>query len=339
MRFMEVVNDFAQLSRIYLAPFTVSIPILGALTVNPHLTIGNLFALGMVGLSAHIFGFSLNDAIDYSLDKATTSRQSRPLITGRISLLSAWLFGLIQVPVALFTYYVILHGSLGGTVLLGVSVILSIAYNSFSKRGPFPRIMPELSLALSVGTLCLCGAMTQSLSLPLRSCVFILALSLILMLTNSVPNHLKDIKTDSDSGFDSFVLAAGSRIIGNDEVKTSNFLWIYSIVLQVMIVTCMLALIALTRIHLIIGILVIFFVLYSSLHLRMLLSLKSFKQIRQSLPLLSGIYSYTALSLFVSGTFYGLLAVVYWLWVLMLVLFPALLAWQIWRTPYRAIDQ
>ena len=92
MRFMEVVNDFAQLSRIYLAPFTVSIPILGALTVNPHLTIGNLFALGMVGLSAHIFGFSLNDAIDYSLDKATTSRQSRPLITGRISLLSAWLF-------------------------------------------------------------------------------------------------------------------------------------------------------------------------------------------------------------------------------------------------------
>src|SRR5688572_8684298 len=115
-----------------MSPLTVSVPILGVLTSGePNIPQSALvfFALGLVGLSAHFFGFALNDLIDQSVDSTHPKRQRHPLIAGRLTRREAWLFVLIQIPFALGLYIFALQGTLGGVILLSLSGGCSIVYN------------------------------------------------------------------------------------------------------------------------------------------------------------------------------------------------------------------
>jgi len=333
------LKNLAILSRLNMSPLTVSVPIFGALTVTWNLTFGEIFGLGAIGLCAHIFGFALNDILDLSLDRSIPSRQNHPLATGSLSIKTSLFWVIAQVPLMLVIYKFALGGSALATSILGLSIFLSIIYNLFSKRGYFPRILAETALATSIGLLCLCGAFTKTATLPIDSIVFSITLVLVLLLINSVPNHLKDIKTDKDFGVQSFVLATGTTVIGDDEIIVSKFLWGYSIVLQTLISFCIVGLIILIKPTWFYSCFAVLFVIYSSLHLRMILSIKSFVQIRQSLPLLNGVYNYFALSFFVSPAVTGFLAFIYWLIIVWLFAIPFYLAWQIWRNPYRIVSE
>ena len=282
-----------------MAPLTVSVPILGALTLGEPLTLTVLLGLGGLGLCAHLFGFALNDIIDHPLDRTIPGRQRHPLVAGRLSRLEAWVFACLQLPLALAIYSVLLRGSALGLALVFLAAVLSVVYNLWSKWGTIPRIAPELALAASIGLLTLSGALLSDLPIPPTSLLFAFSVALLLLLLNSGPSGLKDLKTDAAFGAKSFVLSTGSRMLDEDRMLVSRALWSYVIALQIGLLVCMVVLIMLFRPHWWISALICALWVYSGLHVRMLLAIRSFTVLRRSMPLLNGFYNYAALSLFV----------------------------------------
>lgn len=282
----------AILGRLGMSPLTMSVPVLGALSATDSLALGEILTLMLLGLCAHLFGFGLNDIIDHPIDQPV--RQKHPLTSGWLKQWEAWIFVLLQLPLALGIYYFELESGLSFLVL---SIFLSVIYNLFSKRGFFSRLMAELSLAGSIGLLCAAGTLTQTEKLPLESAIFATTLTLILLLLNSVPSGLKDLKTDEAFGAKSFVLVIGCKMLDDDQYFLPSRLRWYSGVLQLAIVGGIAFLLIEFHPALLLSILIVILTLYSALHLRMLLQITSFNAIRFSLPLLNGFYNYAALSL------------------------------------------
>lgn len=273
----------AQLGRINMAPLTVSVPLLGALTLGRSLALYEWLGLGIVGLCAHLFGFALHDLIDQPIDRSVPERQQHPLVTGRLGRQEAWIFVLIQPPLA-----VILYGLLGGTgeglAVLCLSIGLGIVYDLWSKRGRVPRILSEVALALSIGLLCLAGAMLKTAQVPVQSTLYAVALTLVLLLLNSVSSGLKDLKTDAASGATSFILSTGSRMVDGDRVQITKVVWVYSAAIQSAIFICQVLMLSFFNPGLLAKALVMVLSLYAALHLRMLLATQSSSRMRSSMP-------------------------------------------------------
>src|SRR5690606_1323219 len=105
-------------------------------------------------------------------------------------------------------YIFMLADSRAGLGFLWLSIGLSLVYNLGSKWGPMPRFVVELALALSVGALCLAGGLSVAATFSQAGLVFTGTLTLVLLLLNSVPSGLKDLKTDYEFQARSFVIAA-----------------------------------------------------------------------------------------------------------------------------------
>jgi len=321
-----------------MAPLTVSVPILGALTTGGSFSIVQLLYLGLVGLCAHLFGFALNDLIDHPLDRTIAARQHHPLVTRTLAAWEAWAFTLIQVPLALGVYAFLLHGGSLGLGLLGLSILLSVVYNVWSKWGRLPRILPELALAGSIGVLTLTGALTNSPTLPSLTLLYAFAMTLLLLLVNSVPSGLKDLKTDAAYGAKSFVLSTGTRMVDTDQMCVSKALWIYSFAIQLLLMLCSALLIPMSPPHWVIVLLVVILHSYAALHLRMILALDSFRALRRSMPLLSGYYNYAAVALLLIGWMPVGLQLFYEVCTLMVLLVPLRLGYGVWRRRYGVVS-
>jgi 4-hydroxybenzoate polyprenyltransferase len=318
-----------------MAPLTMSVPVLGALTLAEPLSTLELVGLILLGLNAHIFGFALNDIIDAPLDRHVPARQRSPLVTGQLSLRQAWIFVLGQIPLALWLYYAISGGNLFGLGILMLSIGLSVIYNLGSKWGPLPRLVAELALAVSVGLLCLAGTLAQTTQLPPESSLYALALTLVLLLLNSIPSGLKDLKTDAAFGASSFVIALGSRVYEGDRMIIPKRVWGYSLSLQLSIGVCFIGLIYLWSLPWWLAALSGWLVVYGGLHLRLVLSTRSFRQLRYTWPLLNGYYNYLALALLVSGQMPLYLQLICGLLVVALLLVPLQLSLRLWRQRYQ----
>ena len=323
----------AQLGRMSMAPLTVSVPILGALTLGHALALRDLFGLCALGLCAHLFGFAINDLIDQPLDRTVPALQQHPLVTGKLGRREAWAFALCQAPLA-FSLYYWLGGAGAGLGVLALSMGLSVIYNLWSKRGRLLRILPEIALALSVGLLCLSGAMLKTAQLPAHSLLYALTLALVLLLLNSVSSGLKDLKTDAAFGATSFVLSTGSRMLDSDRIHIAKALWLYCAGLQSAIFIGLLCLLKLFESSAPVSVLAGILGLYAALHLRLILSLRSFTAVRGSLPLLSGYYNYAALALAVAVHMPLGLQGLYGLLIFSLLSLPWRLSWRIWRRRY-----
>lgn len=310
-----------------MSPLTMSVPVLGALTVQESLTTTEIFRWMLLGLCAHTFGFGLNDLIDHPIDRTLSIRQNHPLTTGRLKKWEAWSAILLQVPLALLIYR---GESIGFGVLLG-SIGLSVIYNLFSKRGRFSRFAAELSLASAIGLLCLAGTLTQTAEVTFGSLVFALALTLILLLLNSVPSGLKDLKTDCEFGAQSFVLTMGCQMRDDDQLFIPTRLRWYSGILQLGIMGAMGILIFQFRPSFLLTLLMVILTVYSALHLRMLLKITSFEALRFSLPLLSGYYHYVGLSLLLVERMPFWLQILYGLLVILLLSVPIRVSLGMWR--------
>lgn len=332
---MKLIH-LAWLGRIGMAPLTMSVPVLGALTLGEPLMWGTLLGLMGLGLCAHLFGFALNDLIDQPLDRTLPERRNHPLATGQLSQLEAWSFTLLQVPLA-FGLYGLMQGTTTGFSVLCLSVGCSIVYNLWSKQGRIPRFLPELALAASIGLLCLTGTWLTTTQIPLRSIVFALTLTQALLLVNSVPSGLKDLKTDAASGARSFVLSTGNQMLNDDHMFLSKKLWLYSAVLQTAILGCLVFLLVLFSPVWYMWGLVGALGVYGGLHLRLILTMRSFTALRRSMPLLNGYYNYAALALLVVGPMPLALQVLYGLLVIALLINPWRLSYHLWRNRYQLL--
>ena len=203
----------------------------------------------------------------------------------------------IAATVVVVIYVGLLRGTAVGFWVLFISFALSIVYNIWSKTGHFLRIVAEISLAVSVGFLCLVGALSQHVSLTTQSVLFAFTLMLITLLVNSVPSGLKDIKADQESGAKSFVLSTGCFVIAGDRLYISAKLRIFALTLQLAIIVALVLTAMQFAIPLFIRFAMLLLLFVSALHLLKLLSLRSFYRLRHSGPLFSGFCNYFALFL------------------------------------------
>ncbi len=328
---------FVFLSRPAMLPLSVSVPIAGALTLFHPLSFSEFIGLGFVGVFAHFFGFTLNDIIDFRLDSTVPTRRRSPLVAGKVSQLQAWIFAVLQIPLAFLTYAVLLNGTVAGTVVLAVSIGVSMVYNLWSKWGRLPRLLPEIALAVSIGLLCLSGTLLKSDIVLPRTLAFCGSVSLVLLLVNSVPSGLKDLQTDAAFGARSFVMSTSSYVDDSGRLVVSRALTVYSFALQSLIAVSVLLLIALFQPGWLIVFLAVLLILYASLHLRQILTARTPAELRRAVPFLGGFYNYFAVSLFVFAGLPAIIQVIYALLLLRFISRPWRIAFGQWRNRYHVV--
>jgi 4-hydroxybenzoate polyprenyltransferase len=321
----------ARLSRIGMSPLTMSVPVLGSLTTDKSLPLEHWIWLALVGLCAHIFGFGLNDLIDYPLDK--NIRKHHPLVTGEIARWQAWIWVLLPLPISFGVYHVLLHGSDTGFILLCSSIFASVIFNKWSKWGRIPSLLAEIGLAVSIGLLCLSGSAVDG-QLTVQSIVFATTLAFVLMLLNSVPSGLKDIKTDSDFGVESFVISTGSKMLGEDQLFISPALRRYSLLLQSTIFILFTSFFVILKSNPLIISIAIILPIYAALHLRMILAVRSFHALRHSMPLLSGYFNFGALLILIIDRMPGLMQLIVVSFIVFLLQIPLRVGFRTWRRRY-----
>jgi len=293
---MRFIKGFFILGRLGMAPLTISVPIFAGYCSSSGTPWWNFFFLGLIGLCAHIFGFGLNDIIDNPIDQTVAYRHKHPLTTGEIKQRDAWLFILVQPVIAVGIYKFILHGSLSGILVLIGSIFLSVIYNLWSKTGKFPKFIAEFSLALSIGLLGVAGSLEiDHMRMNGMAVTFSVCTALILLLLNSVPSGLKDLKTDFNYGATSFVISGGYSIAGENEIIPSRNIKIYSWVLEFFIGCVLMGMILTEKSPAVLVLITIVLFVYSCLHLALILRMRFYNTLLVSMPLLSGVYNYLAL--------------------------------------------
>lgn len=294
MLFLKKLYRYIYLLRLKLLILTASIPLIGGVIADNDLSCKQLFSLFAIGVSAHIFGFGLNDIIDKKLDEKSPLRISSPLVNGKISIKIIWLIVIMQVPFSNYIYLSILDANLIGIILLNLSVILSIVYNVFSKYSKFPKIIAELSLACSVAVILLAGFFAISEAITLKIGLLALCLFLVLHLLNSIPSGLKDLKYDYLNRAKSFIIVWGCKMKNEYEVIISKKIVYYAIFLQVILYIVLIYTAYIFNLKWFNFIFISFFSTLSFLHLYELLQKKDYYEMLTFKPLLSGFYSYLA---------------------------------------------
>lgn len=332
---VRTLRNLGRFARFGMAPLTVSVPILGALAADSRPTFWQVYILALIGLSAHSFGFGLNDLMDLNLDRTVPIRQSSPLISGRLSERVAWGFVLLQIPFSLLLYASAFETH-DGLLVLCISITLAALYNLFSKWGRIPRILPEVALAASIGLLCAAGALSIN-PLTENSIIFAGTLALILLLLNSVPSGLKDLKTDAEFGARSFLIGAGGHFTDDDHYVLPGWIMFYAGGLQLVILVGLLTLIVSLHPALWAGVLALICAGLATLHLRMILIIRAFSALRRSMSLLNGYYNYVALVLLLAHKMGLLLQVLLLLITLRLCLIPVGISRRVWQARHDPI--
>ena len=222
-------RGLARLARLRMGPFTMSVTLLGAASATSlHDKVVSVAWLLVLGLSAHVFGFVLNDLLDLEIDRASGRRT--PLTTGSVSQLLAWAFCLVQLPLMGMIYALALPGGWDGSVVLIVSLALSAVYNRWSKSGAgrFVPFAAELALGAAISTLALAGTLAVSPTVPPAAYCTAAALGLVVHQLNSVPSGLKDLVSDRACGARSFVIAAGCRVSEGGQVSIPRWVKRYT---------------------------------------------------------------------------------------------------------------
>ena len=99
-RLRSLIDDGERFFRGSYFGYTWLLILLGAGSVNPEPSLTQIVLLICLGLNYHFFGYIHNDLIDLPLDRLQPRRATDPLVTGRISTRTAWLFALIQIPIS-----------------------------------------------------------------------------------------------------------------------------------------------------------------------------------------------------------------------------------------------
>ncbi|MBI5928624.1 MAG: UbiA family prenyltransferase [Chloroflexi bacterium] len=332
------LKAYAHLGRLPMSPLTISVPILSTFALDEMaLSLTEWLGLVGLGLTTHLFGFALNDLIDHPVDRTHPARQKHPLTTGALTRHEAWSFTLLQIPLAFLFLWLCLSHGWAGSLMLGASLVCSIIYDLWSKWGRLPRLIPEIALAASVSLLGLSVMFARTTTPPTSALLWAMALGLGLLLLNSVSSGLKDLKTDLAYGARSFVIAIGTRVETDDSLLIPPALRRYSLILQSLMLVATLYLVVEFHPPLLVLIFSLILSIYGALHLRMLLTLTSFRGLMASLPLLHGHYTYTSLVLLLADRLPLLLQLLVALLVFSLLQTPVRLALTMWRRGYQPL--
>ena len=317
-----------------LLPVSMSVPLAGALIQGTTPNGMQIISLLWIGACAHLAGFIFNDLMDFRLDRMVSKRQNSPLIRGEITPKTAFIFAIMQFPLAVLAYVLVLQGTSIGLASLVASIICSLIYNRWSKWGRMPRILPEIALALSIALLCMSGVLVISTDIQEAQVFFCCMIGLVLLFVNSIPSGIKDIATDAEFGATSFVLSTGSYASDDGTLFFSRHLRLYTIALQSIITGGTLALMLIYHIQGGTMFIILLLLVYAWLHVRQMLLTTTLEAFHQNIPFLGGFYNYFAVFLIVWVSLPAIIKIPYLLLLLLVLSFPLTRAYTLWQRRY-----
>ena len=206
------IREYLKLARSFNAVLTGVSPVMGAIAMEQY-NILTLFLLFLVGFFGHIFGFVLNDIIDYNIDKESREISDRPLISGTINIKKAIAFAVISMIISFIiaVYLGFTTGIFYPIILLAVSAGFVTFYDLISKK--FPGM--DIFVALGVFFLILYGASTAVNSIfeitKLAWFVCILG-SIQVLYMQLIAGGMKDIENDYKQGAKTLAVKLGVRV-------------------------------------------------------------------------------------------------------------------------------
>jgi 4-hydroxybenzoate polyprenyltransferase len=218
-----MIREYLKLARSFNAVLTGLSPVMGAIAMEQY-NLAILFLLFFVGFFGHIYGFVLNDIIDYKIDKSSTEIGDRPLISGTISIKKAWAFAIVAMIVAFIIAIYLAYNTqnyIPIIILIG-SALFTTIYNLISKR----FIGTDIFLVIAIFLVILYGAYTTVGSIynitKLTWIVCVLG-SIQVLFMQFIAGGLKDIENDYKSGAKTVAVKMGVRVIDGKMTVTSSF--------------------------------------------------------------------------------------------------------------------
>ena len=207
----------------------VIFPLIGSATATTPLTGFRL--LGIIGgaFAFHIYVSLLNDIIDLPLDRTNPARATYPLVSGRISLSTALLITLIQIPIAAAIIYW-QSGSLAAYLAMGLAFGMMTIYNIWGKRSSLPPAMDVIQ-GIGFSSLGLYGAALTGGLAPLSWLTF--ALGILWMVIINLLGGLRDLHSDLAFGVNTTPIFFGMRPHGKEETL-SSFVPYYGYILHLL---------------------------------------------------------------------------------------------------------
>lgn len=217
---MAKIKDFALTYRLYFLPVVYFTVLFGFIAAGHGISARDYFFFALIALSAHLFGFGVNDWSDLEFDKQNPRHWRRSmLVRGELSLTWHQFITLIQFPL-LVGWAFILDAELESFVLVAISIILLTIYNLAGKKAGSWVILVDLCFPLSLVFLFLSGYSLQNTVFEIPTSVILLMISIFLSLfiANSVQGGFRDMAADLKQNASNFLGVTGSRMVHNERM-------------------------------------------------------------------------------------------------------------------------
>ncbi len=210
--FVVMLRDYIELTRLFNMGLTAVAPVLGALSMWDvgSLAVWKLFILFIIGSLAHIFGFVINDVIDFRLDKLSKDLSARPLVRGSITRRGAAIFAVSCMIGSFLLSFVFFSDLFRYLVLVGILLVayfFATVYDIASKK--YPGM--DLVVASAIFFLILFGAST--IGTPTRLAYIVALIGAIQVLfMNMINGAIKDIDHDEQGSANTVAIRLGAKV-------------------------------------------------------------------------------------------------------------------------------
>jgi 4-hydroxybenzoate polyprenyltransferase len=204
------IREYLKLSRSFNAGLTGISPVMGAVSMGEGRLLP-LFLLFLVGFFGHVYGFVLNDILDFKIDKLSAEIKDRPLISGTISIRNAWIFAIVSmiISLAIASFLSVRYYSFLAMPLIVASALSITAYDFISKKYPAMDIFVGAGIFLLV----LYGAMSVGKPTELAWIVVVLGMIQVLFM-QFIAGGLKDAENDYRAKANTLAIKMGVRVEG-----------------------------------------------------------------------------------------------------------------------------
>lgn len=212
--------ELLRLGRIEFAGFLFCVIVSGALSLRGGgLQFADIIAPLALALLTNVWGFAHNDCCDVEIDGRSQALSTRPLVSGTVSMRSAWSMIICCILANLIITILCRSGTWSVPVLL-VSVSLGWLYNELSKKLPGSDILFAASTAL----FCLLGALLassgrESLGQAWNMVWIVVIIQFVDHMIFNVGSTLKDVKNDGASSAVTMAVFSGVTVGENDAIS------------------------------------------------------------------------------------------------------------------------
>jgi len=210
--FVTMLRDYIEITRLFNMGLTAVAPVLGALSMWDvgSFSLWKLFVLFLIGSLAHIYGFVINDVIDFRLDKLSKDLSARPLVRGSITRKQVVFFAIACMIGSFLLSFVFFSDPLRYLVLaciLLIAYFLATMYDIASKK--YPGM--DLVLAGAIFFLILFGASTIGTPTRLAYVVALIG-GIQVLFMNMINGAIKDIDHDEEGSANTVAIRLGAKV-------------------------------------------------------------------------------------------------------------------------------